>query len=49
MVHAAREVFIPFLPDVHIFTDHKDGQQAGEYILNLDSIIILRGGIYLMN
>ncbi|CAN6692317.1 unnamed protein product [Malus baccata var. baccata] len=30
MVHAAREVFNPFLPDVHIFTDHRDGQQAGE-------------------
>ncbi|KAM0996669.1 hypothetical protein ACFX2C_006642 [Malus domestica] len=30
MVHAARELFNPFLPDVHIFTDHRDGQQAGE-------------------
>ncbi|XP_020420855.1 probable RNA 3'-terminal phosphate cyclase-like protein [Prunus persica] len=30
MVHAARGVFHPFLPDVHIFTDHRAGPQAGE-------------------
>ncbi|KAL7100838.1 hypothetical protein ACP275_08G019700 [Erythranthe tilingii] len=29
MIHAARGIFNSFLPDVHIFTDHKAGQQAG--------------------
>ncbi|KAL3629313.1 hypothetical protein CASFOL_026535 [Castilleja foliolosa] len=29
MIHAARGVFNHLLPDVHIFTDHKAGQQAG--------------------
>ncbi|CAA0828446.1 Probable RNA 3-terminal phosphate cyclase-like protein [Striga hermonthica] len=29
MIHAARGIFNHFLPDVHIFTDHKAGQQAG--------------------
>ncbi|CAB4313249.1 unnamed protein product [Prunus armeniaca] len=33
MVHAARGVFHPFLPDVHIFTDHRAGPQAGEFML----------------
>ncbi|KAF7805756.1 putative RNA 3'-terminal phosphate cyclase-like protein [Senna tora] len=29
MIHAARGVFNRLLPDVHIFTDHKAGPQAG--------------------
>ncbi|KAI4296265.1 hypothetical protein L6164_036238 [Bauhinia variegata] len=29
MIHAARGIFNRLLPDVHIFTDHKSGQQAG--------------------
>ncbi|XP_061957777.1 probable RNA 3'-terminal phosphate cyclase-like protein isoform X2 [Populus nigra] len=29
MIHAARGIFNHLLPDVHIFTDHKAGQQAG--------------------
>ncbi|KAL6551533.1 hypothetical protein OROGR_007687 [Orobanche gracilis] len=29
MIHAARGIFNRLLPDVHIFTDHKAGQQAG--------------------
>lgn len=31
MIHAARGVFNRLLPDVHIFTDHKAGPQAGKY------------------
>ncbi|CAB4276715.1 unnamed protein product [Prunus armeniaca] len=30
MVYAARGIFNPFLPDVHIFTDHRQGTQAGK-------------------
>ncbi|XP_041020655.1 probable RNA 3'-terminal phosphate cyclase-like protein [Juglans microcarpa x Juglans regia] len=29
MIHAARGIFNRFIPDVHIFTDHKAGTQAG--------------------
>ncbi|KAG6792552.1 hypothetical protein POTOM_001704 [Populus tomentosa] len=29
MIHAARGIFNHLLPDVHIFTDHKAGPQAG--------------------
>ncbi|CAN1831947.1 Probable RNA 3'-terminal phosphate cyclase-like protein, partial [Linum perenne] len=29
MIHAARGIFNNLLPDVHIFTDHKSGAQAG--------------------
>ncbi|XP_062172231.1 probable RNA 3'-terminal phosphate cyclase-like protein [Alnus glutinosa] len=29
MIHAARGIFNNFIPDVHIFTDHKAGPQAG--------------------
>ncbi|XP_065854635.1 probable RNA 3'-terminal phosphate cyclase-like protein [Euphorbia lathyris] len=29
MIHAARGIFNRLLPDVHIFTDHKAGSQAG--------------------
>ncbi|KAL8233444.1 hypothetical protein R6Q59_019544 [Mikania micrantha] len=29
MIHAARGIFNRLLPDVHIFTDHKSGAQAG--------------------
>lgn len=31
MIHAARGIFNRLLPDVHIFTDHKAGPQAGKY------------------
>ncbi|KAL5747769.1 hypothetical protein ACOSP7_024783 [Xanthoceras sorbifolium] len=30
MIHAARGIFNRLLPDVHIFTDHKAGPQAGK-------------------
>ncbi|KAK6142762.1 hypothetical protein DH2020_023110 [Rehmannia glutinosa] len=30
MIHAARGIFNHLLPDVHIFTDHKAGDQAGK-------------------
>ncbi|KAL0377507.1 UNVERIFIED_CONTAM: putative RNA 3'-terminal phosphate cyclase-like protein [Sesamum radiatum] len=30
MIHAARGIFNRLLPDVHIFTDHKAGEQAGK-------------------
>ena len=30
MIHSARGIFNPLLPDVHIFTDHKAGVQAGK-------------------
>ncbi|KAM7529042.1 hypothetical protein LguiB_032452 [Lonicera macranthoides] len=30
MIHAARGIFNRLLPDVHIFTDHKAGAQAGK-------------------
>lgn len=30
MIHAARGIFNRLLPDVHIFTDHKTGPQAGK-------------------
>lgn len=30
MLHAARGIFNSYLPDVHIFTDHKAGLQAGK-------------------
>lgn len=33
MIHAARGIFNRLLPDVHIFTDHKAGQQAGKYVI----------------
>uniref|UniRef100_A0A2N9EJS6 RNA 3'-terminal phosphate cyclase domain-containing protein n=1 Tax=Fagus sylvatica TaxID=28930 RepID=A0A2N9EJS6_FAGSY len=29
MIHAARNIFSKFIPDVYIFTDHKAGPQAG--------------------
>lgn len=32
MLHAARGIFNRLLPDVHIFTDHKAGAQAGKYV-----------------
>lgn len=32
MIHSARGIFNRLLPDVHIFTDHKSGPQAGRYI-----------------
>lgn len=32
MLHAARGIFNSYLPDVHIFTDHKAGLQAGKYV-----------------
>ncbi|KVI07436.1 RNA 3'-terminal phosphate cyclase, partial [Cynara cardunculus var. scolymus] len=32
MIHAARGIFNRLLPDVHIFTDHKAGAQAGKYV-----------------
>lgn len=31
MRHAARGIFNRLLPDVHIFTDHKAGVEAGKY------------------
>lgn len=31
LIHAARGIFNRLLPDVHIFTDHRAGQQAGKY------------------
>ena len=31
MIHAARGILNPLLSDVHIFTDHKAGAQAGMY------------------
>lgn len=31
MIHAARGIFNRLLPDVHIFTDHRAGPQAGKY------------------
>uniref|UniRef100_M1A8A0 RNA 3' terminal phosphate cyclase n=1 Tax=Solanum tuberosum TaxID=4113 RepID=M1A8A0_SOLTU len=31
MIHAARGILNPLLADVHIFTDHKVGAQAGMY------------------
>ena len=30
MLHAARRILNPLLPDVRIFTDHKAGAQAGK-------------------
>ena len=33
MIHAARGIFNHLLPDVHIFTDHKAGPQAGKYVI----------------
>lgn len=35
MLHAARGVFNRLLPDVHIFTDHRVGAQAGKYVFFL--------------
>lgn len=32
MIHAARGIFNRLLPDVHIFTDHKAGPQAGKCV-----------------
>lgn len=32
MIHAARGIFNRLLPDVHIFTDHRAGPQAGKYV-----------------
>lgn len=32
MIHAARGILNPLLADVHIFTDHKAGAQAGKYV-----------------
>ncbi|KAL8458061.1 hypothetical protein ACS0TY_035802 [Phlomoides rotata] len=32
MIHAARGIFNRLLPDVHIFTDHKAGEQAGNFL-----------------
>lgn len=34
MVYAARGIFNSFLPDVHIFTDHRAGVHAGKYVSN---------------
>lgn len=31
MITSARGVFNRLLPDVHIFTDHRKGPQAGKY------------------
>lgn len=30
MLHAARGILNPLLADIHIFTDHKAGSQAGK-------------------
>ncbi|KAL8465700.1 hypothetical protein ACS0TY_034974 [Phlomoides rotata] len=32
MIHAAHGIFNRLLPDVHIFTDHKAGEQAGNFL-----------------
>lgn len=40
MIHAARGIFNHLLPDVHIFTDHKAGPQAGKYGLMFSVDII---------
>lgn len=46
MIHAARGIFNRLLPDVHIFTDHKAGPQAGKYdvfhsVDNIDYLICI--------
>lgn len=33
MLQAARGIFDPLLHNVHIYTDHKAGKQAGMYVL----------------
>ena len=35
MLHKARGIFNRLLPDVHIYTDHKAGAQAGQYVYSL--------------
>ncbi len=35
MIHAASSIFAKLIPDVYIFTDHKVGPQAGEYVFFL--------------
>lgn len=35
MLHAARGIFNNLLADVHIFTDHKAGREAGKYAFYL--------------
>lgn len=32
MIHSAKGIFLKYIPDVHIFTDHKAGDQAGKYV-----------------
>jgi len=41
MIHAARGIFNRLLPDVHIFTDHKAGLQAGKYVLDINTAFIV--------
>lgn len=33
VIHSARGIFNRLLPDVHIFTDHRTGPQAGKYVV----------------
>lgn len=42
MIHAARGIFNRLLPDVHIFTDHKAGAQAGKYVSKVVSFFFLK-------
>jgi hypothetical protein len=39
MIHAARNIFSKFIPDVYIFTDHKAGPQAGKYAFFLSCLL----------
>lgn len=36
MIYAARGVFNRFIPDVHIFTDHRSGPAGGRYNLDIN-------------
>ena len=40
MIHAARSIFAKLILDVYIFTDHKAGPQAGEYVFFLKSMTL---------
>ncbi|KAK6913204.1 RNA 3'-terminal phosphate cyclase domain, partial [Dillenia turbinata] len=39
MIHSAHGIFNHLLPDVHIFTDHKAGPQAGNCFISVDTAI----------
>jgi RNA 3'-terminal phosphate cyclase-like protein len=34
IIYAARGIFNRFIPDVHIFTDHRSGASGGRYVSN---------------